>query len=212
MLVPPFPGITSATGLLTSDLKYDQMRTVFMVQGGVDAARIDRELADLAATVKGRLLEDGLPESDIELHASLDVRYVGQGYELRVPLAGLAYSDEAIATFHRLHEQEYGHAPKDPIEIVNLRVTAIGKRPKLGKPEPSSGTLAEALLGEGDGVFRVDGQLRTLPTRYLDRAMLPLGEPIAGPCVVFQRDTTVLVPPGWTAVSDPSGNLLLHRH
>ena len=211
VLVPPYPGITSATGLLTSDLKYDLMRTVFQVEGTIDSGRVNRELTELGEDVRGRLLEDGIPESDITVLAALDCRYVGQGYELRVELPDLRFSDDALTRFHELHEQEYGHAMTDPIEVVNLRVTAVGVRPKLGEPQPTAGDLTEALLGEGEGVFRQNGGIGAQPTRYLERARLPMDEVVPGPVVVFQRDTTVLVPPEWSVRSQPSGNLILSR-
>ncbi|MCY4088067.1 MAG: hydantoinase/oxoprolinase family protein [Actinomycetia bacterium] len=211
VLVPPYPGITSATGLLTSDLKYDQLRTVFMIEGRIDAARLDRELSELASLVEDQLLQDGIPDGEITVVAALDCRYVGQGYELRVPLPECRFTDGALAEFHLLHEQEYGHAMGDPIEIVNLRVTATGKRPKLGPPCVRAGSLADALLGEGESVFRQGGSLTRLPTQYLERARLPLEEAVPGPAVIFQRDATALVPPDWSALADPSGNLLLER-
>ena len=90
VLVPPFPGITAATGLLTSDLKYDQMRTVFMIQGAIDADRIDRELEGIAGELRRRLRDDGVADGDIQVTTALDCRYLGQGYELRVALPGAA--------------------------------------------------------------------------------------------------------------------------
>ena len=209
VLVPAYPGITSATGLLTGDLKYDQMRTVFMVEGAIDAELIDTELAELAAELRARLGADGIADADIAVRAGLDCRYVGQGYELRVALANGRFSDDSLTEFHRLHEQEYGHAFQDPIEVVNLRVSAVGKREKVGRPPMPSGSLDEALVGEGEGVFRQAGQLATLTTRSYERWQLPPDEPLAGPAVIFQRDTTVLVPPGWTARADTSANLLM---
>jgi N-methylhydantoinase A/oxoprolinase/acetone carboxylase beta subunit len=212
VLVPPYPGITSAIGLLASDLKYDQMRTVFMVEGAVDVERLNRELGELEAELRMQLLEDGIPEEEIVVSRSLDCRYVGQGYELRVPLGADGYADSALDEFHSLHEQEYGHAFRDPIEIVNLRVTAIGRRPTLGGAlAVSGGSLDEALLGDGEGVFRQNGSLVPTRTAHLDRAKLPIDEPIAGPAVIFQRDTTTVVPPGWTAQAEASGNLRLSR-
>jgi N-methylhydantoinase A/oxoprolinase/acetone carboxylase beta subunit len=211
VLVPPYPGITAAMGLLTSDLKVDQMRTAFMLEGSIDTARLDRELADMEAQLRAALAEDGVEGEAVEVTAALDARYVGQGYELRVPLPDRRFDPAALEEFHRLHELEYGHAFRDPIEIVNLRVTAVGRRQKLEALPVTSGTLAQARTGEGEGVFRVDGELRTFPTRYYDRALLPVDEPVAGPAVIFQRDTTVLVPPGWSARADGSGNLLLGR-
>ena len=210
VLVPPYPGITSAGGLLTSDLKYDQMRTVFQMQGSVDAGRLNRELNGLGEQLRGWLRRDGVAETDIEVIRALDCRYVGQGYELRVTLDG-PFDDAALDQFHRLHEREYGSAYPDPIEIVNARVTAIGKRPKLDQLPVASGSLKEALVGEGEGHFRVDGQLQAVTTRFYDRNKLPLDQEVSGPAVVFHLDTTTVVPPTWSARADASGNLILTK-
>ena len=210
VLVPPYPGITSAGGLLTSDLKYDQMRTVFQMQGSVDADRLNRELDELGEQLRGWLRRDGVAETDIEVIRALDCRYVGQGYELRVTLDG-PFDDAALDQFHRLHEREYGSAYVDPIEIVNARVTAIGKRPTLDQLPVASGSLEEALVGEGEGYFRVDGQLQAVTTRFYDRNKLPLDQEVSGPAVVFHLDTTTVVPPTWSARADASGNLILTK-
>ncbi len=211
VLVPPHPGITSATGLLTSDLRYDQLRTVFRVEGAIDVGELNRALAAMAGELSERLRLDGVPDADVSVEAALDCRYVGQGYELRVPLASCRYEPSALESFHDLHEAEYGHAFRDPIEIVNARVTAFGRRPRIGSPPVGGGTLEEALLGEGESVHRVNGRLESFPTSYLERARLPLEQAVAGPAVVFQRDTTLLVPPGWTARATDTGMLRVSR-
>jgi N-methylhydantoinase A/oxoprolinase/acetone carboxylase beta subunit len=211
VLVPPHPGITSAGGLLTSDLKYDQMRTVFQMQGSVDVERLNRELDELETELRGWLERDGVAPEDVEVIRALDCRYVGQGYELRVTLADGPFTEAGLERFHVLHEREYGSAYGDPIEIVNARVTAIGRRPTLDPPPVASGALEEALLGESEGTFRVDGGLRSVTTRYYDRALLPLDEEIPGPAVVFHLDTTTVVPPGWNVRADASGNLILTK-
>jgi N-methylhydantoinase A/oxoprolinase/acetone carboxylase beta subunit len=211
VLVPPYPWITSAAGLLTSDLKYDQMRTVFQLQGAVDAERINRELDGLEAELRGLLARDRVPDSDVTVIRALDCRYVGQGYELRVTLADGPFTEAALEEFHRLHEREYGSAYGDPIEIVNARVTAVGKRPPLQELPVEAGSFDRALVGESEGHFRVDGQLAALTTRFYDRAQLPLDEHFEGPAVVFHPDTTTVVPPGWSARADRSGNLLLAK-
>jgi N-methylhydantoinase A/oxoprolinase/acetone carboxylase beta subunit len=206
VLVPPFPGITSAMGLLTSDLKYDHMRTVFMTEGAIDGERLDRELAEASADLRAQLRDDGVADEDVEIVAGLDCRYVGQGYELRIPLPDERFTPAALDAFHQLHQQEYGHAFRDPIEIVNLRVTAYGKRARVERI-PAAENGGEALLGEGDSVF---GGV-TQAARHYERAQLPAGEAVAGPAVIFQRDTTTVVPPGWTAQADESGCLVLRR-
>lgn len=211
VLVPPHPGITSAGGLLTSDLKYDQMRTVFQLQGSIDVDRLNHELEGLEAELRSWLAGDDVPGEDVEVIRALDCRYAGQGYELRVTLADGPFTEEALEQFHVLHEREYGSAYGDPIEIVNARVTAIGRRPTFDSLPVASGRLEEALVGENEGVFRVDGKLQSLPTRFYDRSLLPLDETLAGPAVVFHLDTTTVVPPGWNVKADASGNLILTK-
>ena len=196
VLVPPYPGITSATGLLTSDLRYDQMRTVFMVEGAVDAARIDRELAELADGLRARLDEDGVPAGEVSVAAALDCRYVGQGYELRVPLDRMASATERRSSAStRLHRAaSTGTRFADPVEIVNLRVTAAAAAAldgagRLGTTRRASSARARASSGS-------DGRLQALPTPLPDRAAPSAASPSRGPAVVFQRDTTTVVPPG----------------
>jgi N-methylhydantoinase A/oxoprolinase/acetone carboxylase beta subunit len=207
VLVPPHPGITSATGLLTSDLRYDSMATVFAVEGSVDAEALNARFDELAAELLDRLRRDGAEDVTVERY--LDCRYAGQGYELRIPVGEEGYTDATLAAFHRAHEAEYGHAFSDPIEVVNLRVTATGPRPKLQRVGVSSGTLEEAAVGEATTVWRVDGELQSLPTRHLLRERLPVGEPVPGPAILYQRDTTIAVPPGWTATAEASGPIVL---
>ena len=209
IVVPPHPGITSAAGLLTSDLRYDHMRTVFMTEGVIDAELINRQLEELSAELVERLVRDGAEEGDIRVERALDCRYAGQGYELRIPVGDDGFDGSALEAFHRVHEAEYGHAFGDPIEIVNLRVTASGHRPKLSRVDVGSGTLEEATIGEATSTWRVGGELASLPTRHVLRERLPVREAVAGPAVIFQRDTTIVVPPGWDATATAEGALLL---
>ncbi|MDO8213290.1 hydantoinase/oxoprolinase family protein [Conexibacter sp. CPCC 206217] len=209
VVVPPHPGITSAAGLLTSDLRYDHMRTVFMTEGAIDGDAINRQFEELAGELLARLLRDGADAADVTIERALDCRYAGQGYELRIP-AGKGFTPQVLEAFHAAHRAEYGHHFADPIELVNLRVTVSGPRPKLERVEIGSGTLEQAQIGEQTGVWRVGDELVARPTRQLLRERLPLEEPIAGPAIVFQRDTTVVVPPGWSATATPGGALLLN--
>ncbi|QEC47773.1 hydantoinase/oxoprolinase family protein [Baekduia soli] len=210
VVIPPHPGITSAAGLLTSDLRYDHMRTVFMTEGrNIDADVINRQFAELADELVARLDRDGAAPDEVHVERALDCRYLGQGYELRIPAGPEGFGPEVLEAFHEAHRAEYGHAFGDPIEIVNLRVTASGPRPKLERVDVPSETLEEALIGEHDGVWRVDGALEPRATRQLLREHLPIDEAVAGPAIVFQRDTTIVVPPGWSATATEGGALLL---
>ena len=115
-----------------------------MVHGQVDAERLNAGLDQLELELREALRHDGVGEESIEVIRMLDCRYVGQGYELRVVLSDGAFSEPDLNQFHALHEREYGHAFSDPIEIVNARVSAIGKRPELAPLELSGEVITPA--------------------------------------------------------------------
>lgn len=217
VLIPPYPGITSAMGLLTTDLRYDLMKTVFMLDTGVDYDKVTADFTDQTGELRQRLLDDGVSEEDITISRALDCRYVGQGYELRVSLEDEKLDEAALRNvveeFHRIHELEYGHCFRgDPVELVNLRTTAVGRRPKMTDFRgPAPGDLGDARIGDGTGLFRVDGTLDSAPVRFYDRWRLPHGASVDGAAVIFQSDTTVLVPPHWNAERDEADNLVLKR-
>ena len=211
VLIPPHPGITSAAGLLTSDLRYDLMRTVFMLEGQVDTEAINSKLDELAAELSERLVRDGADPAEMRVERYLDCRYAGQGYELRIPVGDEGFAEADLQRFHRVHEAEYGRAYNDPIEVVNLRVTVTGRRPRLSSVKVGSGELSEARIGEAPAVWRVDGELTELPTLHLLRERLPIDEPVPSPAIIFQRDTTIVVPPGWVATATAAGPLMLTK-
>ena len=146
---------------------------------------------------------------------STDARYVGQGYELRVPLPagqlGQAELEAAVGKFHDMHRQEYGHHfPDSVVELVNLRVTAISEVAKIGAPEsPQGGSLAEARIRTDETMFRVDGKLVPLQTDFYDRGRLPVDEEFCGPAIILQTDSTTVVPPDCTAILEKSGSLII---
>lgn len=217
VIVPPHPGITSATGLLTTDLKYDQIKTEFMVQGAVDTAKLDTDFATLERSLLEQYAADGLSANEVDLVRSGDLRYVGQGYELRVEFPAGTIDDAALekvwAGFHELHEAGYGHHfPDNPIEIVNIRLTGSGDMPKIGTPGVGKGgDLDAARVREGTCVFRVGGTLSEFDTVYYDRQRLPVNASFSGPAVILQRDATTVVPPGWTATLEPGDNIILRN-
>ncbi len=217
VVVPPHPGITSAAGLLTTDLKYDQIKTEFQVKGSVELAKINRDFETLSAELLEQFASDGLTEDEVKQLRFGDLRYVGQGYELRVPVPGGKIGDAALKqvwqAFHELHEQEYGHFFADsPIEIVNIRLTGVGKMPKIANPPaPTGDSIDAALVKSANSVFRVDGALQRLETNFYNRAKLPAETAITGPAVILQKDTTTVVPPSWTANLDAAANLILTK-
>lgn len=216
VLVPLFPGIHSAIGLLTTDLRYDEIKNEFMLNTSLDLEKINADLAQLEEAVRRHLREDGVPEAQIVVERSADCRYVGQGYELRarIPEGEVTAGnvDQIWHNFHRIHEEEYGHYfTQNPIELVSLRVVGVGKMPKLQPTTMVNGGIdgAEAYVKSASGYFRHDGILQPLETSFYERHRLLAGSRVAGPAILFQKDTTTVVPPGWTATVQTTGNLLL---
>jgi N-methylhydantoinase A/oxoprolinase/acetone carboxylase beta subunit len=203
VIVPPHPGLCSAFGLLASDLRYDGIATEFMVQGSVDAARVRADLARLDAEVRMQLADDGVAAADVAVERAADLRYVGQGYELRVPVDPDRL-DAVWDAFHARHRREYGHDfPGNPIELVAVRVTGIGRT--AAPPEPALGPAGDATVGERDVVF--GGERRR--AAVVERSRLAPGAVVEGPAIVVQTDTTLVVPPGYRAEADAAGNLVV---
>jgi N-methylhydantoinase A/oxoprolinase/acetone carboxylase beta subunit len=217
VIIPPAPGITSAMGLLTTDLKYDVVRTCFQLSNAPDLPRMTEAFTEMEAEIAAQFAADGLDPAAALYERAGDLRYVGQGYELRVAFNVGAVDEaalaEALTRFHQQHRAEYGHAFTDSvIEIVNLRVTGFGPRPKLGQPPApqKGGSMAAALVHRSPVVFkRADGKPIAADTPFLRRDLLPTDTPIPGPVIVLQTDSTTVVPPGCTITADSGGNLII---
>lgn len=215
VIIPAYPGINSAIGLLTTDLKYDRIATQFTLSTGPNLERLNEDIARLEGEVYSQLRADGIAEEDISILRSVDCRYVGQGYELRVALPEGEIDEENIGEvwerMHDLHRSEYGHAfPDNPIELVNLRVSGVGRTPKIaGVPLSGERSVESARLKEQDVHFRRNGSLEAVPTAFYDRDRLPVGEEVEGPAVILQKDTTTVLPPDTGATLDEAGNLIV---
>ena len=215
VIIPPYPGITSAAGLLTTDLKYDAIRTEFQVSSNADGVRLTRDFETMQTGLVDQFKADGLEAGAVTYQRSGDLRYVGQGYELRVPVADGPVDDASLANifkaFENIHTAEYGHVFEDnPIEIVNIRVTGVGQMPKIELPIQSpGGKLDDALLEEAQCYFRLDGEQQIMATPLYERDKLPVDQTFKGPAIVLQKDTTTVIPPGAKATAQAGGNLLI---
>ena len=215
VIVPAYPGITSAVGLLTTDLKYDAVRTEFQAGDTVDLDRLQTDLVAMQGELTDQLAADGIASGDATFERSGDLRYVGQGYELRVPFPDRELDETALsqifARFAELHRAEYGHVfDESPIEIVNIRVTGVGSMPKIAVPRVATdGSLLEALVKTAHCTFRRNGALEMMMTPFFRRSDLPLEQPIVGPAIVLQTDSTTVVPPATTLIAEAGGNLIL---
>ena len=215
VLVPASPGICSAMGLMTTDLKYDTVRTVFARSDKLDPAELADDFSSMQADLEAQVLADGIALEHAAFSRAADMRYFGQGYELRVAVPDGRLNDAAleqvVRDFHARHATEYGHAfPAKPVEVVNVRLTATAPHPKLaGVPAPQAGSLDAALVHRAACVFRTASGLAEFDTPRYARERLPLDTPIPGPAIVLQTDTTTVVPPGAVLTAGRDGNLLI---
>jgi N-methylhydantoinase A/oxoprolinase/acetone carboxylase beta subunit len=217
VLVPPYPGVTAAMGLLATDLVYEYVATSYQRLSSLDAGQLAERFAELEANARRQLEEDGIPADRLVIQRVVDARYAGQGYELRVDVGSgeidEAWVEKLRADFHDIHEREYSRRFEDAdIEVPNIRVRGVGLMPPLetAQVEPGEETPPdEALRHEGTAWFRVAGELTQVPTRYYDRAALKAGNRLEGPAIVHQYDSTTVIPPGLTASVDPYGNIVI---
>ena len=210
VVVPPAPGAFSALGLVASDVKREYSRTLYADLGAVEPARIAAALAAMAAEADAMLEAGRVPPDRRAVLRSADVRYRRQAYELTVPLADGPVTRASLAAlsdaFHDRHRQTYGHAnPSEPVQLVNLRLTALGRSPELE-------------LKRHGGAARPP---RTRPVWFAAtgfapcavhwRDGLPAGMSLSGPSIVEAVDATIVVPPGWTARVDARGYIRMRR-
>jgi N-methylhydantoinase A len=204
VLVPPSPGIFSATGLLTTDLKRDAATTVMRRADETDPAELDALFAQLERDGAEELAGEGLVGDRVEFERRLDVRYVGQSYELTIP-AG----PDLLERFHALHERTYGFAaPGEPVEVVSIRLTSVGRiaKPPVRRLEAGD---ASAARERRPVYFAESGGFVDCPIH--DRSSLPARVRLAGPVVVEELDSTTIVHPGFSVAVDDTANLIVER-
>jgi N-methylhydantoinase A len=211
VLIPPNPGVTSAAGLLSSDLRIDVSVSILRSFSELEPAALDVLFRRLEDDVRTRLDEQGAPGA-VSVERATEVRYVGQSHELRVPvqagrvdagvLRGLAES------FDALHEQEFGHRLVGAeIELVNVRLTGVGEVPHPSLQVAAGGPLEEAIVDEVDVTSTFDGALRTMAAPVYDRNRFPVGSDVRGPAVLVQLDATTFVPPSCSVRREEDGSL-----
>ncbi|MFQ5897771.1 MAG: hydantoinase/oxoprolinase family protein [Candidatus Methylomirabilia bacterium] len=209
ILVPPVPGNVSALGLLASDIKHDLVQTRIGPLSEVEPLR--EIFTQLKADAEARLRREGFAPSDIRVTCSLDLRYLGQAFELAVPVDPAAMTATGTASdFHPRHLQAFGHADESgEVEVVNVRLTAYGLVPKAGLPtyESETETLAEARIEQRPVYFR-DGFILT---PVYQREHLPVGATFDGPAIVEEFGATTVLFPGWRAALDRFGIMQLER-
>ena len=217
VVVPNAPAHFSAFGMMLADHRRDSVRTCFLRLSDLRLTDLEALYADMEAQGQAALVASGVPPQQVSFTRAADMRYVGQEHAVTVPVAARLADREADrealkATFDAAHQQRYSHsAPEEPVEIVSLRVSAVGpvSRPTLprlpeGGPEPP----ADARRGTRRILFQFDGAERELCPVF-DRLALEAGNVIVGPAAIEEPGSTTLLWPGDRLTVHPTGVLVV---
>jgi N-methylhydantoinase A len=212
VIVPLYPGVFSAIGLLMSDVKHDYIRSKLTPLSEISPADVNGMFERMVAQALDELRDDGFGAEQIRIERALDMRYAGQGYEIAVSCSAHSLHDADLkqlrATFDQQHRTMFGHmAPEEPVEIVSYRVRGIGLVPPVEMPQfkPAGTILADAQRE----IRRVRFDGREVDCPVYQRERLDVGLTVAGPAILDQFDCTTVICPGQTARVDEWKNLIV---
>ena len=216
IVLPKLASGLCAFGQIISDVKYNYMATAPLRLDNDEAyAKIDSLFNEIEAQGIAHLKDDGFAKKDIDIRRSLDMRYVGQVHECTVDIGTFKVDAKSIEkikeAFHKRHEQLYTYSERhSTVEVVNIESTVYGrvekpKRMAIAKGKP----VANALKAHREAVFSADG--KRVRTPVYDGALIGAGARIAGPAIIEEVTTTIVIQPGWVAALDESGSYLITR-
>lgn len=210
VLVPRFPGLTSALGCILADVRHDFVQTVNMPFATLDPNGIDRIFAAQVEEGRALLTREKVEVEDVVVRHEADLLYRGQSHVIRMPVQSPGFDAQAvIAAFTQHYMDRFGISLTEMAPVlVNARTTVIGVRERIDlslfRPQVE-GTIDDARIGERDVYF--DGQW--LKTAIYRRDLLPAGARFEGPAIVEQLDSTLVVDPGSRGHVDEMGNILV---
>ncbi|MGQ0651076.1 MAG: hydantoinase/oxoprolinase family protein [Betaproteobacteria bacterium] len=213
IVVPGNPGLFSASGIAVADFTHDYSVSILKPAAGIDLERLEREYGALRRRAEADFDSEGVPRERRRYQKSADMRYIGQTSEINIrTTAGDsggkldldAYLAAHLAEFHRQHEAVYTYSvPDEPVEIVNIRLRAIGLVDKPKQRTSAAGGAANP-AGTREAWFG-----RPMQASVYARKDLAPGARIAGPAIIQELSSATIVPPGATATVDPHENILL---
>ena len=211
VLVPAAPGVLSAMGFLLADVRQVFSKTMVGTIGALDIERYNQEIATLIGNATAWLDQEQIPADDRAIEVNFDLRYRGQAYELPIATEATlsdASLEEARASFHDEHKRRYGYdQPFTNVEVVTLRVTAIGNVPTPELPRlPLEGPDATHAVAAQSQVY-FDGAWQETPV--YERSLLRPGNQFSGPALVRQDDCTTVIHPGQQVRVDDLLNLIV---
>ena len=212
VLVPSAPGVFSAFGLLIADIRHDYVQSYISRAHEVSLDAASGVFESMKALGEQALTEDAIADDRREYLRTADLRYVGQAYEVNVPVPDGPVDEDLIAAvvslFHEVHQRQFAHSSEgDPVEIVNLRMIAMGRveAPELGRQDTASGNVVP--IEHREVYFEESGGFVDCPV--FERGVMGTGADVVGPAIIEQLDCTTVVHPGQKVSVDEWGNLII---
>ena len=213
-MIPMSPGTTSSLGLLVTDLKHDYSTTMIIRTEKLDASAVEQNYQALENKARTTLEREGVSTEAMNFLWQVEMRYVGQSFELTIPLSSNNFNanelKRILKDFHQEHDRTYGFsAPAESVEFVNLKLTAIGQiaKPKFRKLKLVKGNLDSALI-ENRPVYFAECQ-GYVDCPVYDRYRLSAEQTFEGPAIVVEMDSTTVIHPSHQIKVDEYGTLLL---
>jgi N-methylhydantoinase A len=211
VILPAAAGVTAAIGLLAAEVRFDIARTFVRRLDALDPHALTAMFDEMAAQATAVVRDSG-PAATVTIARSVDARYLGQGYELTVPVpagpldrAGLA---RIRAAFDEIYAARYGYAnPTEPVETVTWKLAAIGGAPRVALAKATGDARDAGLKGRRRAWF--PETRGWTDTAVYDRYALAPGSRIDGPAIVEERESTSVLPPGTSATVDEYANLIV---
>jgi N-methylhydantoinase A len=211
VILPAAAGVTAAIGLLAAEVRFDVARTYVRRLDAVDPARLGRMYAEMAQQAM-EVVRESAVAGEIAVMRSADARYVGQGYELTVPVPPGELDAGALirvrAAFDQVYAARYGYAnAREPVEVVTWKLSAAGGSARIALAKAQTEDGGRAMKGERRAYFpEARGYV---DTPVYDRYALAAGARLTGPAIVEERESTTVLPPGATASVDEYANLIV---
>jgi len=214
VIIPRYPGNTSALGLVLADIRHDFVITNIQLLEKAIPDKVENAFQELEYQAVRKLDAEGIPPQSRQLMRFYDIRYYGQGYEITIPVPSAIKSredlDNIAREFHASHRRAFGHAMEgDPVELVNFRVRAIGYSSEKSmyeclKIKPSASNDG-GLKGERSVYMRN----KYVRCQIYERKYIPIGSQIKGPAMIEQAGSTILILPEYEAQVDSFGNIIV---
>lgn len=215
VIVPRAASVFCALGMLECDIRLDTLKTWHAVIPGMDLAQFNEVIAQAEKQALAELVQEGVERERASLVRHLDMRYVGQHHEVSVEIPSACIIEErhlpVIAeAFHKAHEKLYTYStPENPMEVMNLRITAVGAVDKTGLFERRLGKADPSKARKGGRMAYFDESGGMVEAPVFDRDLLAPGNRVPGPAIIEERITTIVVHPGWDARIDGFENVVM---